>query len=168
MLQNLKGFYKISLKFQATNPFISILSNVLLWSNFFFYHLLKIIYFLDKNYMKTFSKFLNENHIPKDKVKWSKCKFFTRKKKTKRFATGLLMECFNSWWLWEECLVALRGIHCVKEFCTPFNSKTCKYSQPSFEMELLRNCVLINKNVIQWNVINYMKEFIVLYCNNKY
>lgn len=55
-----------------------------------------------------------------------------------------------------------------EEFCTPFNSKTCKYSQPSFKMELLHNCVLTNKNVIQWNVINYMKEFIVLYYNNKY
>jgi hypothetical protein len=43
-----------------------------------------------------------------------------------------------------QFLVALRGIHCVGEFCTLFNSKTCKYSQPSFKMKLLCNCVLTN------------------------
>jgi hypothetical protein len=46
----------------------------------------------------------------------------------------------------------------VKDSCTPFNSKTCKYSQPSFKMELLRSFVLTNKNVVQWSVTNHMKE----------
>jgi hypothetical protein len=85
----------------------------------------------------------------KTKLNDQSANFLHGKKTTKRFATKSLMECLNSWWLWEECLVALRGIHCVREFCTPFNLKACKYSQPSFEMELLHNCVLTNKNVIQ-------------------
>jgi hypothetical protein len=56
----------------------------------------------------------------------------------------------------------------VKDFCTPFNSKTYKYSQPSFRMDLLRSRVLMNKNVVQWNVINHMKEPIALCPFNKY
>ncbi len=50
----------------------------------------------------------------------------------------------------------------------PFNSKTYKYSQPSFKMELLRNCVLMNKKVVQWNVTNHMKEPIALCLFSKY
>jgi hypothetical protein len=56
----------------------------------------------------------------------------------------------------------------VKDSCTPFNSKTCKYSQPSFGMKLLRNSILTNKNVVQWNVTNDMKEPITLCPFSKY
>ncbi len=56
----------------------------------------------------------------------------------------------------------------VKDFYTPFNWKTCKYSQPSFRMELLRSFVLTNKNVVQWNVTNHMKEPITLCPFGKY
>jgi hypothetical protein len=35
-------------------------------------------------------------------------------------------------------------------------------------MELLRNYFLTNKNVVQWNVINHMKEPIALCPFNKY
>jgi hypothetical protein len=56
----------------------------------------------------------------------------------------------------------------VKEFFTPFNSKTYKYSQPSFMMELLCSCVIANKNVVQCSVTNHMKEPIVLCPFSKY
>jgi len=35
-------------------------------------------------------------------------------------------------------------------------------------MELLRNCVLMNNNVVQWSVINHMKEPIALCPFSKY
>ncbi len=56
----------------------------------------------------------------------------------------------------------------MKDSCTPFNSKTCEYSQPSFGMELLHSCVLTNKNVVQWSVTNHTKEPILLCPFSKY
>jgi len=56
----------------------------------------------------------------------------------------------------------------VKDSCTPFNSKTCEYSQPSFGMELLHSCVLTNKNVVQWSVTIHTKEPILLCPFSKY
>jgi hypothetical protein len=40
--------------------------------------------------------------------------------------------------------------------------------QPSFKMELLCNCVLTNKNVVQWSIINHTNEPIVLCPFSKY
>jgi len=68
-------------------------------------------------------------------------------------------------WDYKNLIIAMA---LVKDSCTPFNSKTCKYSQPSFGMELLRNFVLTNKNMVQWSVINHMKEPITLCPFNKY
>lgn len=46
----------------------------------------------------------------------------------------------------------------VKDSCTPFNTKTYKCSQLSFRIDLLRSYFLTNKNVVQWNLTNHMKE----------
>ncbi len=56
----------------------------------------------------------------------------------------------------------------VRDSCTSFNLKTCKYSQPSLKMELICNFVLTNKNVVQWNIINHMKKPITLCPFSKY
>jgi len=65
-------------------------------------------------------------------------------------------------------LILLFFYKSVKDFCTPFNLKTYKYSQPSFTMELLCSCVIENKNMVQCNVTNHMKEPIMLCPFSKY